>query len=90
VKKSTTHVPLDKETERYTVHSRGEIGNFTTAIHDTKTKKETILWSAVDGNRHWFPWTGVDAHALCDWLNERARGYPPLTTLTKYSKGRSW
>jgi hypothetical protein len=71
--KSCTHLALDvKPPYRFTVSNRA--GALT--IHDTARQREWPLWTVAAGNRHGHRWTPHDAHQLCDWLNERARGYP--------------
>lgn len=87
MRKTKTHVPLDCKSNRYTVFdpSGGLL-----AIHDNERGTSHVLWSQIDGNRHWHPWNRQDAYALADWLNERAASYPKLGTLPKFQRGRLW
>jgi hypothetical protein len=71
MRKSTTHVALDKQPNRFTIHERTHV----LAIHDNVRKLEYRLYS-YGTQRHNDDWSGLDAHALVDWLNERALGYP--------------
>jgi hypothetical protein len=71
MRKATTHVALDREPNRFTIHERTHV----LSIHDRERGLEFPLYSHGQ-SRHDAGWTGQEAAALADWLNERAAGYP--------------
>lgn len=81
MRKAATHVALDKQPNRFTVHERTHV----LAIHDNERCLEFPLY-AYGAERHSHAWNGLDANALADWLNERAAGYPRSPNIDHLSK----
>lgn len=86
MRKSTTHVALDKKPNRFTVVKRfNSVTQAATVIHDNLRRTEHPIY-LMGQTRHDAPWTGQDLDSLVNWLNERAAGYPRNPMLNHHCK----